>query len=90
MSKPNQKPTTTLCIEVKYERRAGNTTRIVDTAVQLLFDGLLIQAEDHWQRGDHWEANKNLFGRIIRRMQREHPGNPIEFDSNELQIWLRD
>lgn len=48
-------------------RGVGNTTRQVDYAVQLLFDGYTVKAVSH--SGN----DKYLFDKIVCRMTMEHP-----------------
>lgn len=57
-----------------YEaRRMGNTTRIIDSIIQLLFTtNTIILIRDHCQNGTHDKANKDLFKRILKRLQSEH------------------
>ena len=58
--------------EDTYQRRTGNSTRQIDIAVNLLFKGYKVEIKDHWEYGSHREANRNLFQRIIKRLQVEH------------------
>lgn len=59
---------------VVYGRRVGNTVRLIDHAIQLLFSGKAIVCCDHYKNGAHDLANKDLFYRILDRLHREHPG----------------
>lgn len=54
------------------ERATGNTTRQVDCAIQLLFQGKEIEVKDHWQWGVDIRANKYLLNKIKDRLFREH------------------
>lgn len=69
-------------------RRMGNTTRAIDHAVQLLFMGHRVRIEDPWEWGGHDNANKDMFRRVLNRMNREHAPIDIKFDSKKLTIEL--
>jgi hypothetical protein len=51
-------------------RQVGNSTRLVDLAIQIIFTGKRCQVIDH--HGSR-EANENLAKRIMQRIQVEHP-----------------
>jgi len=67
-------------------RRCGETTRLIDKAIQLLFEHGAIVVEDHWfgVDGRDWEVHKiaseDMFRRIQRRLRIEHPGELWIFD----------
>lgn len=69
-------------------RRAGNTTRQVDLAIQLLFEGHCVTAKDHFKWGGFRQANERLFELIIRRLSWEHRGVEFEVDRKKLTIQL--
>ena len=56
---------------IKVGRGVGNTSRQVDLAIQLLFDGNIIVVQDHWEEGQHRDANKELFRRVFMRLKDE-------------------
>ena len=68
-------------------RRVGNTTRLVDHSIQLLFTWRVIACHDQYNDGRHREANKRLFDLIIKRL-REHPGLDVGFDKTRLIIQI--
>lgn len=73
-------------------RRDGNSTRQIDNAVQLLFRGETIRVLDHWEDGQHQNANEFLFRGIMKRLTYEFQldfKKDIIFDSNRLIISLR-
>jgi len=72
-------------------RRDGNTTRIVDNAIQILFSGKGCVARDHHMLGEHRSANEYLFGKILDRLCSEHgiKKEQIEIDSKLLLIRLK-
>jgi hypothetical protein len=49
-------------------RRNGNTTRMVDLAIQLLFEGNMVIVEDHSMT----DYKYNVMNTIISRLQCEH------------------
>lgn len=84
-------------LDTELERRyrmEGNSTRQIDDAIQILFDGGVVVARDHWEGGTHQKANQDLFDRILRRLQFEHnleiriKNNGIRIDKNKLEIEL--
>ena len=58
--------------DLGLDRRVGHTTRQVDYAIQLLFQGEVVKVLDHWKGGTIKEANKYLFDRILNRLNLEH------------------
>jgi len=58
------------------ERRSGNTTRIINNAIKLLFSNkgnpMEVICVDHFKSGQWKAANKHIFERIIQRIEREH------------------
>lgn len=51
-------------------RRDGNTTRVIDNAIQLLFKHGSISVQDHHL---NYTAGRELFFKILRRLENEHP-----------------
>jgi len=76
------------------KRRSGNSTKQIDLAIKLLYDGYKVKVEDHFGNGSHENANKNLFRRILKRLSLEHnldmliSGNKIEIDDLNLTLEL--
>ena len=58
--------------KITYKRRDGNTTRLVDNAIQILFNGDICVVLDHHEMGRNRTANKYLFDAILRRLEIEH------------------
>ncbi len=71
-----------------FGRRTGNSTRIADHAIQLLFKGFKIHVKDSWQNGRHMDANYFLFIKIAERLEREHQGVKFKADKAHLTIEL--
>lgn len=70
-------------------RMVGNSTRMIDLIIQLLFDGKKVQVKDHYDRGSSMKANAILFDRVLRRLFREHPGqmkDHVKYDKEKLTI----
>lgn len=82
--------------DYRYGRRQGNSTRQIDLAIHYLFNEFKIEVRDHYQNGTHDEANKNLFERILKRLNLEHGLNNlirndlIIIDQLHLTIELKD
>lgn len=53
-------------------RRQGNTTRLVDSAIQDLFSGAKIKVLDHYDNGQNSKANLTLYNKILDRLNFEH------------------
>jgi hypothetical protein len=74
-------------------RRSGQTTRLVDQAVQTLFTRGVVTFEDHHfvgNRIDHFRANKFGFDILVRRLKIEHGFNRnIVIDEKNLTIKLK-
>jgi len=54
------------------KRADGNTTRQIDVAIQLLFQGYIVRVEDHYKNGTDKKANCLLFVKIRDRFDCEH------------------
>jgi len=50
-------------------RRTGQTTRLVDKSIQILFEGNSLKCVDHYNSR---ESNYSLFQKILHRLQFEH------------------
>jgi len=74
--------------EFNYERRSGNSTKQIDLAIDYLFSGYKVKVEDHWEDGKYDHANDNLFKRVLRRLQNEHPEIKVKIDKDKLTIEL--
>jgi hypothetical protein len=57
---------------IKSGRMVGNTTRLADYGIDLIFQGKIVVCEDHHENGEHSSANKALARVIINRLCREH------------------
>ena len=66
-------------------RMIGNTTRLVDYYIQLLFTKKEITVRDHH---DNNAAHLELFNRIINRMESEHGRLKLEIHKSNLTIKL--
>jgi len=55
-----------------YGRGTGNTTRLVDHTIQILFEGKECLILDHYDFGNNRKANEALINRILRRLDIEH------------------
>lgn len=73
-------------VKLTPDRRSGNTTRIVDNAIQLLFGHGWIKVEDHYTSRN---ADRLLMDRILGRLYHEHPGVGVEVNLNNLTIKLK-
>lgn len=55
--------------EVEHGRRVGNTTRLIDHIIQLLFKGKIVRMVDHY---DSPQSNKRLLDLVMKRLGNEH------------------
>lgn len=70
-------------------RRVGNSTRLVNRAIDILMSGNICKVEDHYGWGTDRKANQHLFDRIVRRLQNEHPNAKfltLNRDKCEIQL----
>jgi hypothetical protein len=78
--------------KITYNRRDGNTTRLIDNAIQIIFNGDICVVLDHHEMGRNRKANKHLFESIIRRLQIEHSyifvQKRVKIDHNRFEIRL--
>jgi len=59
-------------VVISEGRRKGNTTKIADKIIQLLFEGHTVAVLDHVKNGCASDNNKRLFGIVINRLKKEH------------------
>lgn len=79
--------------KITSTRRDGNSTRLVDNAIQIIFSGDICVVKDHVNGGEHIESNKLLFDRILRRIMVEHQfidRTQLYASKNRLEIGLRE
>lgn len=62
-------------------RAKGNTTRLADKAIQLLFEGNKVACLDIYRFGSDRQSNMLLMNKILRRLRVEH-----DIDTSELII----
>ncbi len=55
-----------------FSRRSGNSTRLIDHTIQLLFSGYRVIVKDHYEGGESFALNLRLYKKIIKRIQMEH------------------
>lgn len=76
--------------KITSRRRDGNTTRLVDNAIQILFSGKICVVLDHHEHGTNRLANKHLFTQILRRLEIEHrwvfENKRIKIDKDKFEI----
>lgn len=84
----NMKPVSTLenFNKISHGRATGNTTRLIDHAVQLLFEGNVVLVRDAWENGRNKLANEYLFNGIIKRMSVEHNNVKLKLNKKEFSI----
>jgi len=92
MSRDQEKIVPIVAKAVYMGRQSGNTTRQIDFAIQILFEGHIVKVRDH---SGIRQANQDLFRRIMRRLEFEHnltvrhPDSAIkrlEIDHKNLEI----
>ena len=76
--------------EITGSRRDGNTVRLIDNAIQILFRGKVCICLDHHERGRNRRANQDLFKQILYRLEREFnlDSKRVRIDKNKLEIEL--
>jgi len=82
-------------VELNTERRSGNSTRQINSAIDNLFKGFIVEVKDHWENGNHRKANEMLFRRILDRLHFEHQldllikQNLIKINKKELTLEVK-
>jgi hypothetical protein len=80
---------------ITENRRSGNTTRLIDNAIQIIFSGNICVVKGH-SNSDHVGnyENRELFNLIIKRLTSEHQyhiiNNHIVTDSKKLEIYFKE
>lgn len=71
--------------EITRYRRDGNTTRLIDNAIQILFRGKVCVCLDHYEMGRNRNANRDLY-----RLSSEFnlSTKEVRVDINKLEIEL--
>lgn len=84
-----EKQSTLIGFEHNLERMTGNSTRQIDLAIQLLFQGKIVKVEDHAAYGRK-HINDLLFDRILDRLYHEHQHifDKIKYDRKKHEIEL--
>jgi hypothetical protein len=90
---PNEKEINTLeCPNLTILRRAGNTTRQVNFAIEMLMQGYTVIVRDHFKNGEVHKSNRRLFDLIYQRLSIENnidyliKERIINFNPNHLII----
>jgi hypothetical protein len=72
------------------ERMTGQTTRIVDEAIQELFTKGEVTVTDHMDPIKYPQCRMNAYDRVLRRLNIEHkaviPG--LKMDRKKYRMWL--
>jgi len=78
-------------VDVTLVRRDGNTTRLIDKAIQIIFSGDICVVRDHAKSGSDFYCNKELMKKIMKRLQQEHDieFNYLVIDFDHLEISLK-
>lgn len=78
---------------ITYDRRSGNSTRLLDDYVQELFTMRVVKIVDHYvpnRKGDsNHEASKDLFYRFMRRINIEHPSDMPKLEINKDKLTIK-
>jgi hypothetical protein len=53
-------------------RRSGNSTRLVDHCIDMIFSGKVCLIADHYKEGNDIEMNVILFNKVLSRLKFEH------------------
>jgi hypothetical protein len=73
------------------KRRAGNTTKLINKAIDIIFNGDICVAKDDYLEGKDAHSNQDVFNMILKRLEIEHRCSfrfDIEKDVKNLEIWL--
>ena len=81
-------------LESTNKRADGNSTRIINNAIELLFQGYCVKVEDHFENGTSLKANRVIFVKLLDRLFYEHnllrmiENKKIRIDHSKLEIEL--
>lgn len=69
-------------------RQIGNSTRLIDNAIQIIFSGYICVIRDHVNNN---RTNQFLFDKIMGRLESEHRGSVhrLNIDKSNLEISLK-
>lgn len=76
-------------VDIRDERRCGNSTRQIDKAIQILHEDGIVHILDHFQGGTNTHFNINLLDRVATILvanKLSHSFKPIEIDIQQLII----
>lgn len=68
-------------VRIKTGQRCGNTTRIINHVIELLYTGYTVLLHDVKPEGSgtiKLESSKRMKDRVVKRMELENPTTPIE------------
>ena len=81
-------------VKLTGSRRDGNTTRLVDHAIQILFSGDICVVLDHHEWGMNRMANEHLMNKVLDRLQHEHghlfARGAVNVNRMKYEIYLND
>jgi hypothetical protein len=80
--------------KITNKRRDGNTIRIIDNVIQILFSGKMCQVHDHYRenRIGIQACNRQLAKLILDRLKREHnllQPDDVTLNTSNGTMWLR-
>lgn len=80
-------------VEIRKGRRVGNTTRIIDNIIQLLFDDKIVHIQDHYgnDKESSNRADEHLLQQLLKRMEFQFHlsvGQGIDLDKKNMLIRL--
>ncbi len=94
MSKKKQSTLEGMDSVLTRTRADGNTIRLVDNAIQILYSNKICVVRDHSGFGENKTCNIHLFDAILSRLHNEHrllqlrAENKIRIDKGKLEIEL--
>lgn len=78
--------------KITPKRMDGNTTRVIDNAIQILFNGDICVMQDHDKSGNNRKMNEYVFDRVLMRLQIEHKhifdSGLVRYNKNRLEIYI--
>ena len=85
------KKSTLECKTIRPGRKVGNSTRQVDLAIDLLYQGYRVVVQDHYADGKSRKANEQLFKKILERLidhdiAEKAAKNKISIDYKKLEV----
>lgn len=73
------------CPNLNDIRNSGNSTRQTDFAIQQLFNGFVVDVQEHHSKGLNLKSNENLLKKILDRLKFENRSGDFDSEYNLIK-----